>query len=96
LKATAGKSITSESEFKEWLKVIRGQGFVIEAETALEGIAGVAAPVRDFTGGVIAAIGVGFISSSANAKGIQQMVKEVTDTAAAISRELGFIDKNEA
>jgi IclR family KDG regulon transcriptional repressor len=95
LKATARKSITSQSEFKEWLKEIREQGFVIEAETALEGIAGVAAPVRDFTGDVIAAIGVGFIFSSVDSEGIQRMVKETAETAAAISKELGFIDKNE-
>jgi DNA-binding IclR family transcriptional regulator len=93
LKSTARKSITNPAEFREWLKVIKKQGFVVEAETALEGIAGVAAPVRDFKGKVVAAIGVSFIYSSVDAEAIPLMVRQVTETAAAVSKELGFVDK---
>lgn len=93
LKLTARRSIIDRSEFRAWLKVIRRQGFVVETETALEGIAGIAAPVRDFRGRVIAAIGISFIYSSVEAEGIPRMVTKVTDTAAAVSKELGFVDK---
>jgi DNA-binding IclR family transcriptional regulator len=93
LKPTARRSVTGQSEFREWLNTIKRQGFVVEAETALEGIAGIAAPVRDFRGKVIAAVGISFIRSSVDAEDVPRMIAQVTKTAAVISKELGFIDK---
>jgi IclR family KDG regulon transcriptional repressor len=81
---TAKKSFTEVEDFKEWLHTIREQGFLVE------GIGGIGAPVRDHTGNVVAAVGVGFISSSADSKTLKKMVKEVISTANAISKELGF------
>src|SRR5208283_1128020 len=52
------KSYTEIEDFKEWLRAIRQDGYVIEDETAFESIGGVAAPIRDFTGKVVAAVGV--------------------------------------
>jgi len=89
LVATAHKSFTTKELFKEWLRNIREQGFVIEDETAFEGIGGVAAPIRDFTGKVMAAVGVGFISSSVDAKTLRKIIKEVAGVASVISKELG-------
>ncbi len=87
---TAKKSFTTNEDLKGWLRTIREQGFVVEDETALEGIGGIGAPIRDFTGKVAAAVGVGFISSSADPGSLKKMVREVIATAAAISRELGY------
>jgi IclR family KDG regulon transcriptional repressor len=89
LVATAHKSFTTRELFKEWLRDIREQGFVVEDETAFEGIGGVAAPIRDFTGKVTAAVGVGFISSSVDSKTLKRIIKEVTSVAFVISKELG-------
>jgi IclR family transcriptional regulator, KDG regulon repressor len=89
LVVTARKSFTTEGPFKAWLREIRERGYVIEDETALEGIGGVAAPIYDFTGTVVAAVGVGFISSSVDSKTLKKIIKEVTGTALVISRELG-------
>ena len=90
LMRTAKKSITANEEFKKKLRTIREQGFVVEDETTLDGIGGIGAPIRDFTGKVVAAVGVGFISSSADSKSLKRMAKGVVATAAAISKELGF------
>ena len=90
LTAATKKSITRKDEFLKWLNQIRTQGFVIDVETALDGITGVAAPVFDHTGKAIAGIGVGFISSSVTAKELGRIVKEVTITALTISKELGY------
>jgi DNA-binding IclR family transcriptional regulator len=95
LTATARKSITVNDEFKEWLRKIRRQGFVVEDETALEGIGGVAAAIWDFRGEVTAAVGVGFISSSVDGKGLKKIVKEVTGTARTISREIGYVEQKQ-
>jgi IclR family transcriptional regulator, KDG regulon repressor len=92
---TAKKSFAGKEEFVAWLHEIRKQGFAIDQETAIDGISGVAAPVRDASGKVIAAIGVAFISSSLDSRGVKRMVKEATAAAHNISRELGYIDNKE-
>lgn len=93
LMATAKKSITKNEEFLDWIHGIRKQGYAIDIETALEGIGGAAAPIRDFTGNVVASIGVAFIASSVNSKDLKRIVKEVTGTALAISKEMGYIEE---
>jgi DNA-binding IclR family transcriptional regulator len=95
---TAGtkKSITDTQEFKEWLRRIREQGFAVDAETTLEGITGVAAPIRDFAGKVVASLGVALIASSADPKDLKQIVKETTKTALAISRGMGYAGKRDS
>jgi IclR family transcriptional regulator, KDG regulon repressor len=93
LVSTARKSVTEKEEYKKWLGQIREQGFAIEDEAAFEGIGGVAAPIWDFSGKVVAALGVGFISSSVDSKTLQKLTKEVTRTALVISKELGYSAK---
>jgi IclR family transcriptional regulator, KDG regulon repressor len=93
LAATARNSFTKNEHYKEWLREIKGQGFVIEEEMAFEGIGGVAAAIWDFSGKVVAAMGVGYISSSVDSKAVKKIVKEVTGTATAISQELGYSRK---
>jgi len=87
------KSITNEKEFKERLLRIREQGFFVDKEEALDGIAGISAPIRDYTGEVIAGVGVGFISSSVDSKEMKKIIKEVCETARKISKEMGYIER---
>jgi IclR family transcriptional regulator, KDG regulon repressor len=89
-KATAKKSITGKEDFVGWLRQIREQGFAVDMETAIDGIAGVAAPIRDAAGRVLASVGAAFISSSVDAKGLKKIVKEVRATALNISRDFGY------
>lgn len=96
LTRTTRKSYTENSDFKEKLREVRRDGYIVDDETAFESIGGIAAPVRDFTGKVVAALGVGFISASVSSKDIKKMIKEVKATSDAISRELGYIDKQPA
>jgi DNA-binding IclR family transcriptional regulator len=84
------KSITVNHDFKESLRRIREQGFSFEDGIAFEGIGGIAAPVRDFTGTVVAALGVGFVISSVGAKELKRIQKEVVETAQTISWEQGY------
>jgi IclR family transcriptional regulator, KDG regulon repressor len=87
------KSVTDPEAFKERLRTICRQGFVIEDGEAHESIAGVAAPVRDFTGKVIAALGVAFISGSADHQAVMQIIADTVRVAAEISRDAGYVDK---
>ena len=90
LTAATKRSLVKIDDLKEFLRRVREQGFAVDDEGAIEGVGGVGAPIRDFTGRVIGGIGVGFISSSVDAKALKQIVKEVTGTARAISREAGY------
>jgi len=58
LEAYTPRSITDEEKFKNRLEEIRVQGYVIENGEAVEGIIGIAAPIRGHTHKVIAALGI--------------------------------------
>jgi DNA-binding IclR family transcriptional regulator len=90
LTATTKKSITNKEDFYKLLRRIREQGYVVDIEMALEGIGGAAAPIRDYTGRVVASIGIAFIASSVDQKDLKVIVKEVTATALNVSREMGY------
>lgn len=87
------KSLVRENEFKERLLRIRKQGFFVDDEEALDGISGISAPIRDYTGEVIAGVGVGFISSSEDAKGKKIIIKEVCEAAKGISKQMGYLER---
>jgi DNA-binding IclR family transcriptional regulator len=91
LKPFTKKTITEPRAFKKRLKKIREQGYFVDEEEAIDGITGVAAPLRDFTGNVVAAIGAGFISSSVNGKEVREIRNEVLKAAQTISQELGHL-----
>jgi len=93
LKAFTSKSITKKEELTKWLGKVRSQGYVVETEMALDGITGVGAPIFDHTGKVIAAVGVGFITSSVKEKELNRIIKEAVKTARAISEELGYSEE---
>ncbi len=92
LAAYTRKSYTEKWAFKEWLRKIRERGYCVEDGTAFDGISGVSAPIRDHEGNIIAAVSVGFISSSVDARGLKRIIKEVTETAGAISKEIGYTE----
>lgn len=91
LKAFTSKSITKKEDFIKWLGKVRSQGYVVDTEMAFDGITGIGTPIFDHTGKVIAALGVGFISSSVKKRELNKIIKETRTTAAAISRQLGYI-----
>lgn len=95
LVGTTKKSITKKAVYMEKLSKVRKDGYYVELEEVFGGIGGISAPIRDFTGKVIAGVGVGFISSSVDSKGFKRIIKEVTETARIISREMGYVKKEE-
>lgn len=93
LAASTKKSITDEKAFRERLAVIRSQGYHVDDGEAIEGITGIAAPVRNFADDVIAGIGVGFISSSEDAREVKRIIREAVRTASEISQAMGYLDE---
>ena len=90
LAAHTKMTTTDPYEFRAKLAGIKKRGYIIEEGEAIEGISGIAAPVYNFTGAAVAAIGVSFISSSVDAKGRESLLAEVLKAADNISLEMGY------
>ena len=93
LRASTKKSLTNVKEFKKRLQKIREQGFYIDKGEALEGVMGIAAPIRDYTGEVIAGVGVGFLASSVDSNGTKKIIEELCETGNRISKEMGYLER---
>lgn len=92
LKAYAPKTITNNETYLNTLDEIRKKGFYIGREDVFEGIGGISAPVRDYRGEVVAALGFTVILSLLDGHGtVKETIKKVMDTALAISQGLGYI-----
>jgi len=90
LQAYTPFSITNEEAFSLKLEHIRNQGYVIEKNEAVEGIVGIAAPIRDFSRQVIAALGIVLTNDQAG-NGMNEYVELVKKSCEKISRELGYL-----
>lgn len=91
LQAYASKSITDRKAFMREMAGIRENGYYIGDEDAFEGVGGISAPVRDYQGKVVAALGITMMVSVLRKPGVEaETIKRVTETALAISEKLGY------
>jgi IclR family transcriptional regulator, KDG regulon repressor len=92
LEAHTPFSITDVDAFSLRLEEIRMQGYAVEKEEAVEGLTGIAAPIRNYSRQVVAALGVampaGRRNLNENLSGIVKLVKHACDS---ISSELGYL-----
>jgi len=92
LKAHTPFSITDRDAFSLRLEEIRVQGYVIEKEEAVEGLIGIAAPVRDYSRQAVAALGIAFPVAQRNLKeGWAHAVGLVKKTCNRVSSDLGYL-----
>lgn len=92
LQKISSRSITNPKKFKSSLHQIRERGYTYEYSEAMEGVIDIAAPIRNYLGEVVAAIGTGFPAFSANDRKIEETIRLVRQTAKEISGALGFSD----
>ena len=92
LEAHTPFSITDVDAFSLRLEEIRMQGYAVEKEEAVEGLTGVAAPIKNYSRQVVAALGIalptGRRNQNENLSGIVKLVKHACDS---ISSELGYL-----
>jgi IclR family transcriptional regulator, KDG regulon repressor len=89
LRAYTAKSITKITAYRAALEQVRAQGYALDDEEYLAGVCAAAAPVNDEQGRVVAALTVvGFSTRLSNAR-LLQIAKQICETAAEISRQLG-------
>ncbi len=91
-----GRTVVDPAVLRRTLAAVREQGWALEVEEALPGVAGIAAPVRDLGGIVVGAIGVdGDVDRIVDARGRPRagLVPAVRQAARSISRGLGARDR---
>jgi len=92
LQAHTAFSITDEDAFSLRLEKIRQQGFIVEHQEAVEGVIGIAAPVRDYSRKVIAALGIAVtLAQNLTSRDLDPLVDRVRRTCEDISHDLGYL-----
>ena len=92
LEAHTSFSITDDESFSQRLEQIRDQGYIFEKEEAVEGMFGIAAPIRDYSRQVVAALGITLpIRTHSPTTGLDHLVALVKKTCETISSNLGFL-----
>ncbi len=85
-------SPTDPTKLREQLAEVRVQGYAYTEQESFEGIAGLAAPVFDATGTVVASIGVSTVVPRMRARR-DAVASSVRDAAARVSAALGHLDR---
>ncbi len=89
VKAT-NKTIINPDQFRKQLSKVREKGWALNDEEWHPSIRAIAAPVRDFSGRVVAAIDVIGLSSDLSDKNLPKYVKILLKSAHDLSVRLGF------
>jgi DNA-binding IclR family transcriptional regulator len=85
-----GKTVTDPEQLGAALAAVRGRGYAVEDEEATLGDAGLAAPVFDWSGRAVGALGIVGPVERLLADGHQgRLADAVRSTARALSRDLG-------
>ncbi|MEA2936588.1 MAG: IclR family transcriptional regulator, regulon repressor [Alphaproteobacteria bacterium] len=90
LPARTPKTITAPERFIKTLALVRQRGCAIEDEESELGMVCVAAPIRDDSGQVIAAVGIAGPVTRLSKKWVGAVVPHVIATAELISARLGY------
>ncbi|MBM6583248.1 IclR family transcriptional regulator [Microvirga sp. BT689] len=83
-------TITDFGALQEELAQVRSQGFAVYRAEWRDGVNSIAAPIRDHSGSVIAAVGIAGPATRLQPNAFPRLAPLVVDTAAAISRRLGY------
>jgi IclR family KDG regulon transcriptional repressor len=90
LTAFTPRTLTDPKALLVHLETIRRQGYAINQGEWRASVYGLAAPVFDGTGAVVAAVGISGLGERLKIRALRGMAPPVMQAAAAISSELGF------
>ena len=90
LNAHTPKTVTSPERFLKALAGVRQRGCAIEDEESEPGMVCIAAPIRDDSGGVVAAVGIAGPMMRLSKKSIAAFLPHVIATADLVSVRLGY------
>lgn len=86
-------TITDPTGLAAQIEEIRARGYAIDDEEIEEGLRCVAAPIRDHSGGVVAAVSISGPTTRVTHENLRTLASAVEGCAHAISRELGALEK---
>ncbi|MFZ5754491.1 MAG: IclR family transcriptional regulator [Bacillota bacterium] len=92
LQSFTNKTITDFRKLEAELARIRELGYAVDNEEFMDGLRCIAAPIRDYNAKVCSAVSVSGPVSRFSGENFTRAVTLVTQTAAAISADLGFRD----
>jgi len=92
LERFTAKTLTDPAQLQTRLAQIRKQGVAVSQGELDEQILGVAAPIRDARGDVVAAVSVAALVSRVARSELKSMKEAVKDTAASISEKQTLVD----
>ncbi len=86
-------TITDRTALVAQIAAIRAQGYAVDDEEIEQGLRCVAAPIRDHSGAVIAAVSISGPTTRVTEDSVGALATAVQGCARAISRELGAIEE---
>ena len=90
LVARTPKTNTNSATFLKALEAVRVDGYAIDDEESEIGMRGIAAPIRDVTGRVVAAVGIGGPVQRLTKKALRGFTSLLVGSAESISARLGY------
>jgi DNA-binding IclR family transcriptional regulator len=85
------RTVRSRAEMEKQIADCRDRGYAIDNQESFTGVLCVAAPIRDYTGGVVAAVSITTIRDSLLAReGVEEAGARVREAAERISRSLAW------
>lgn len=91
LPALTGRTITSRPELERQLIDVAAQGYAAVFEEYEIGLNGIAVPVRDHRGAVVAAVSVAGPAFRFTEEAMQDLVEDIKAAGQTISRRMGYV-----
>ena len=92
LKAFTRNTLTTPTQLRNGLQLVRERGYAIDNEEFEEGLECIGAPVRDYSGKVVAAMSIAGPASRITEDKVPVLARSVIDAAQELSAELGYQD----
>lgn len=86
-------TITNPAGLYEELSRVRDAGHALDLEEYEEGLRCVAAPIRDASGRVVAAVGIAGPTARVTNETLPRLINPVINAGAKLSRNLGYLDR---
>jgi IclR family transcriptional regulator, KDG regulon repressor len=90
LKAYTRNTLTTPAQLREGLRLVREQGYAIDNEEFEEGLECIGAPIRDYSGKVVAAISIAGPAFRMTEDKLPVLARSVIGAARELSDELGY------
>jgi DNA-binding IclR family transcriptional regulator len=94
MKTFTSNTITNFKDFVAELERVRADGYALDLEEFEDGLRCIAAPVRDQTDRVIAALGIAGPRQRLDTAEMKRRVPVVVAAAESLSRSLGYVERH--